>query len=287
MGEIKELAFYNNYHSGDIIISRNWVKWLVDHFKVPATYYHLNSGRLMLDCPIDIVKAQVNDDGEVLKINGDKAIFNTWYAAGRSKYFKTCSIQSLDTMFRTECKEKLELELPPIEKFIPSFNWDHFDTGLIEEYVATLKNSYKKIVMICNNDTLSGQSQNFDMTPIILTLAEKFPDYCFFYTNWINLKALPKNVEAAYAFTEPKENLAEMGYLASLCDFVIGRSSGPFTAAINKDSLANGTQFISICNPDPQLFDWGLSDLNYTNFHHINCHQNIEEIFNQISIYLR
>lgn len=284
--EIKELAFYNNYHSGDCCISRNWVKWLVAHFKVPATYYHLNSDRLLIDCPINIVRSQIADDGEVLKIKDGKAIFNTWYNAGRGKYFKTCSIQSLDTMFRTECKEKLGLDLPPIEEFIPSFDWSYYDTKFTEEFISDIRKQYDKVIMVCNNNVLSGQSENFDMMPIVDALAEKFPNYYFIITNWVDRKMLAPNVWAAWVLTEQRENLPELGFLGSLCDFVIHRNSGPATYSINTDSLKNGTRFISICNEDEDLADFGLGKLRFDNFsaiHNFNEHIIIEELIKRLS----
>ena len=74
--------------------------------------------------------------------------------------------------------------------FLPKIDYSKFDVKDVDDFI--LKDNRKKI-LICNNGVESGQSVNFDFDPIILSLANMYPDFLFIITNIIKDRVLERS----------------------------------------------------------------------------------------------
>lgn len=263
------IVFYNHCHAGDLASSRGYIQHIMRSFPNERfAYCHKNHPDLLKDMDIethslDEVGAKQSD---TITRMGDITFINTWLGAGNGKYYDTYSIQSLDRMMRAECREHLGLNLPPLGfDLAPKIYFDKVERSLIDSFWANYSLKDKITVMICNNATWSGQSSNFDMMPLVNELAKLYPDYHFFLTNWTDQKVLPANVTPAWLLTNFATSgcdMLELAYLGSKCNYIIGRSSGPYSYCLNQDTVDSGAQYISICNKERYLECFGLSEFN-------------------------
>ena len=108
--------------------------------------------------------------------------------------------------------------------------------------------------MVSNGEVLSGQSENFDFTPIIKYLSEKFPNVEFILTHKSNVSQ--KNVHYTSDIIQiPECDLNEISYLSLKCDVTIGRASGPIGFTHVKENFNNKKMLmIGISNIESESF---------------------------------
>ena len=135
--------------------------------------------------------------------------------------------------------------LKSIEYYVPSIDFNLYEISNVEKY---FKNTNKQHVLYCNNIPLSGHCGLFDMDSILEKLITIFPDINFIVSNkFKNIEA--KNVIFAEDIIGPvqENNLYEISYLSTFCTSIIGRSSGPYSFSITKDTIKS-KKFICMCN---------------------------------------
>lgn len=242
---LDEIICYNNYHNGDLHVSRTLIRFVIEN--IPArqyTYYHNNSFKVLQDIPQLKQKKynlpeEFNYRGWVLENN--ILFLNSWYNAYNQQEFKGCSIQTLFNIFRRGLKETINFDLPgePIN-YIPEIDGFCYTHEPITNWLNT--NDYEMLlknkILISNCDVLSGQSENFDFNLIISYLADTFPSIVFIVTN-INGEKLNKH--NLYYFQDIIKvdgcNLNEIALLSNFTPIIVGRSSGPDTFALLKRNL--------------------------------------------------
>jgi len=132
---------------------------------------------------------------------------------------------------------------------LPQIYFNNLDT---ESMVDSLNyiSERKKVILICNNDTKSGQSVNFKFDDIVLNLANNFKkfNYLFIVSNDIGIEN--ENVIPASSIIKDKENeLLKIGYLSTFCDVIIGRASGPFCFThVKQNLMSENKKYISFTN---------------------------------------
>lgn len=257
---IKYLIFYNHNHNGDVHVSRSFVRAILEKFPdaVPC-YFHNNSKRLTLDLCPSTHRPEFFDKSSGFYYKDETLYVNTWYVANNGKYFKDCTLQTLHALFQSELRS-LGLDIignNPLD-YLPSYDWKFYKIEKTKEYFKGQKVPH---ILICNNDVWSGQAVNFDMTPFIFALAEKFPNINFVYTNLSKHSNRMANVipaEDILGFNN--DNLPEIGYLSTFCKMIIGRGSGPYTFALNRENIVeNPKKFVGICTPE--TYNFGLTSL--------------------------
>jgi len=177
-----------------------------------------------------------NQNDSHVTIDKDTMYVSTWFAAGNRKHINTYGItfDCLYSLFEELCSSHFNFKLSdlgePIE-FFPSINYDKF-------YTKNITKPTGNNVLICNGKALSGQSNNFDMTPTITILANKYKNVNFILTNkegQINLD----NVKYASDLIGKQNgcDLNEISYLSTFCKIIAGRASGPLAFCTTKKNL--------------------------------------------------
>ncbi len=254
---MKPIVFYNHFHNGDLHISREFIKDIINKTNASCEYHHHCPFEHLSD--INVIQKRMDppnnnytNDQIVFEFN-DRIYINTWYNPSFPGYKKYgCTLPALYDNFQT-IYQYLNIPIEPLQFYIPSIDFSKFKIGFVDDFMS--KNKQRKIY-ISNGGVASGQSINFDMDPIILQLSSAFPNYLFIISN---KSALPVKDNIIYSENIIQNNstadLCENAYISTFCDIIIGRCSGTFSFALIKDNLVSDTRqhWIGICNIDPRF----------------------------------
>jgi hypothetical protein len=225
---MSRIIFYNNWHSGDIMISKEFCRNYIKNNPDNDYYYaHNNSPRLLLDIPelkyMNLLPEMV-EDKKIIQGN-DYTAYNTWI--GRTwGYLLPGTGVTLEGLYRRFKDIGFKLS-ENIYDYIPQIDPFYYKS----DYDGTKLEQFNKRIMICNGGVWSSQAINFDFIPIVKELTDTYKNHLFILTERIN-NFTPNNV--VYTddlFGMPMNDLNEIGYLSTFCELIVGRSSGPFTFA--------------------------------------------------------
>lgn len=242
---------YNHAHMGDVFVSRGVVKWICTN--IPAegyVYEHRYSPKIVRD--MHYVKSMPYERNETRQqpwtvIDGVLRA-NVSYMP-QTPYYKKTSIETLWLALKGELKRELGIDvLATEEDLIPEMSYDKYDVSKIDEF---MKSHQGKKVLVCNNETLSGQARNFNMNPLISTFSEKFPELHFIVTNEHKGRVAEDNVSYVTDMVVAFEgsDLPECAYAGTFCDLIISRGSGPATYCLSKTHLERTTlKYVGFCD---------------------------------------
>ena len=257
------INLFNNHHNGDIFYSRVIVQTLLKIDKI--NYYH---------------KTRI---GQFEDINGveefstnlipnNSLLFDTWVGQKNTLYLKEtlCSFYTNKKILK-DILLNFNINVPNDFELLPTIDYKNlkfFDD--VKFKIENLKKFSKKI-LICNNNVQSGQSLNFDFSPIVDFLSEKYPNFLFLMTN--SSKVKKNNVLEVSEITKGDFDLLYISLISTYCDIIIGRASGPFCYCHVKENLMDtNKKFISICNNEIEgkWFYESLSPQIWTNDYDIS-----------------
>lgn len=272
-----KIIFFNHFHNGDVFASKGYVSDLIKEFNGhEIIYQHFNSPKLLNDLNLKFIdlSTPLGPIGNRTPFFRDKdnLFINTWI--GNYNPDAGINWKTYHKMFKTVYSVISEetdknIELGPIEYYIPEIKYDYFD--IPDTQVP------KNTVIISNGPVMSGQSDLPDINVVIKDVLEKTDK------NIILTHYAPFTSERI-AFTNniihtSNGDLNEISYLAQQCDWIIGRNSGPYFFMHTKKIINDKTKnFISIGNRNTEDL---LFDLNVPASHHF-VHDN--DINNVIKI---
>ena len=243
------LYLYNHWHYGDIFTSRSLIKPLLTKFNI--IFYHNLKAPLLSDIEglTEIQGIPFGFDINSSDLTQNK--INAWIGQSQMKYYHRyesgCSLKNYLSFvfevldFYNIPKEDTEYYLPEID-FTKIVKHDE-----IKSQLKTYKNQYKKIVFISNGDVHSGQSVNFDFTPIIMNLSYEHPEVLFLLSEKNNIQS--HNIKFTSDMTLLSPDLLQISLISTFCDIIIGRASGPFTYSLVKENILDkNKKFISFNN---------------------------------------
>lgn len=251
---IKKIIFINNNNRGDVHVNRGFLRPIINKvisiYPDSKFYYsHRHCSDLLSDVPnleyyqpgLLEVFSYTKDINFEYHIMNDTVYINTWY---NCRHTAACGISfdNLYASFDSICKALWGFSLKEISlnaaDFYPIIDYSAFYISEAQKWLSI--NANKKI-FVSNNLTLSGQSNNYLMAPIIIEVARNNKDKIFILSNEAPNLALPSNV--IYSSDIIKKpipyDLNENSFISSHCDVIIGRSSGAFTFAVTRDNLFN------------------------------------------------
>ena len=259
---MKKIIFHNNFHNGDIHVSRNFIRDIIK--KSPNYeyyYYHTNSNRLLNDLvKINFIKGKYkNDNDEPLIQNiNDDILINTWYNADKENFrqYGGTTLRTLYENFKKVYKH-LDIQIEDMSFYIPSIDFNYYEIQHINEFMVENKNKNK--IFISNGNTLSGQAKNYNMDNMIKLLSTKHTDILFLVSNKTSINS--SNVIQTSDIIKLNDNdLCENGFITTFCDIIVGRNSGAQTYSLLKDNIITDKSQIHINNSNTDL-RFGLGNL--------------------------
>jgi hypothetical protein len=243
------LHLYNHWHYGDIFTSRTLIKPLLTKFNI-IFYHNLNTPLLPDLEGLTEIKG-IPKDFDMHSSNFNEKKINAWIGQSQMQYFHKfetgCSLKNY-LSFVFEVLDFYNIPKENTEYYFPEV---HFSKILkyseIKSQLENYKTQYKKIVFISNGDVHSGQSSNFDFSPIVTTLGQEHPEVLFLLSENKNI-SLP-NIKFTSDITLLIPDLLQISLISTFCDVVVGRASGPFTYTLVKENILDkNKKFISFNN---------------------------------------
>jgi len=250
-----KIIFFNNWHNGDIHVSREFVRDIVK--KTPEyehEYLHRNSDRILLDLEnisVNIIPERHPNEPKgqhyrFLKQEGDIIFINTWYNCGESTLAEYgISLMTLYENFRKVYSE-LNIELEDISYYIPDVNFKKYKVDDVNNFMANHQDKIK--VYICNGDVKSNQAEpDYNFNNLITSIAQAHQDTLFFISNPTTIK-LPNVIQNSTIIGLNCNEFCENAYISTFCDIVFGRNSGCHTFCFLKDNVTSTKPQTHICN---------------------------------------
>jgi len=245
-----KVVFVNYFHNGDLHVSRQFVRRIMETFPQHDYSYAHNCHPAVL-CDMaglkTIPRANIPrlDAGFGSILQNDTLYLNTWYGSHNGRFNSSTGIAfdalyalfdyNLKTYFNSSCNA---LEEDP-SKLFPRINFSGIHKEGVDSFIARFRSQFKKIIMISNGESLSGQATNFGFAPVLQALAITYPEYCFVFTNKDSrIRGGVKNLKSSTNFIgNLPSDLNENGYLSTFCDLIVGRTSGAYTFAMIQDNM--------------------------------------------------
>jgi hypothetical protein len=243
-----KIVFFNYYHSGDIHVSRSFIKF-ISEFGYPCEYWHKNDASLLSDTNVKYIPLKTNRFERNFShgiVNGTLYI-NTWYNSAlpyldEYKLTFDCLYYYFVDVIKRYFKIDIAIYNPWM--FFPEIDYSKFQIYNVDKFFTSVKNG--KRIFISNGMVASGQSTNFDFNQIINKISVKYPKYLFFISNKSASIIKYDNI----FFTKDIINiqgsdLNENSYISTKCDIIIGRHSGSYTYSITRDNYNRNTKYIN------------------------------------------
>jgi hypothetical protein len=223
---MKTIKIYNHAHYGDIFYSRMLINSLKSHYKIE--YYHNNS--LVLNDIKEVTEIiGIPSEFDMNRTDIQNGLINAWIGQGCRTYVhneRGCDFNNHLSLVKNVCEE-LNVELNPQIDYLPYVNYNNLQNiQSLKSKIELIKLKYDKIILVCDGDVRSGQSENFNFSDILLELSTKYKNYFFLSTN--NNFDLPNLISTHPNLTSGLPDLLEISYISKFCDVIVGRSSGPF-----------------------------------------------------------
>ncbi len=249
-----KVLFFNDWHNGDIHMSRPYVIHIMQCLgELEYYYFHKNNPKLLVDIKgLRYTSKMIDAD----------IYINTWIGrdsfSGVGAQWKGCNFPSY---YEVMCKSYENLTLSrfirPVEQYLPVIDYSHFDIADIDEYFRPTTQFH---VLVCNNYIMSKQAPDVDFYNLIDALSEMNPGVIFVVTNNYGHVFCRPNIKycaeiiggAGSAF-----DLNEISYISTKCKLIVGRSSGPYSFSITLENMRNNN-FFCICNSRNDT--WFLDD---------------------------
>lgn len=261
-----KIVFFNHYHNGDIFASKGYIADLIKELSTHDLYYqHYHSPKLLKDLNIYHRTLEVPlgnfSDRTPLAGDRDSLYINTWIG-NYLQYGDGINWNTYHTMFSkiySTVSDMMDgfIELGPKEYYLPEIKYEYFDIPDVKVPAGS--------IIISNGPVLSGQSELENLNGLVEKLLEE-TDRHIILTHFA-----PFNSERI-SFTNniiqtSGGDLNEISWLASQCEYIIGRNSGPFCFMNTKQILNNANKkIISIGNNEKDSFIYNFpvkADYNF------------------------
>ena len=259
---IKNLVFYNHWQNGDIHVSREFIKLIMNNIKAENyVYVHNKSKELLKDIPnLKISNEGIeyldNDSPRMWNLHTRTLCLNTWYGVSRSfKDTSSCTIDTLFDLFSDHIKYITNngyIDPSNIRKLVPKVDYEKYDIDNIMSYI---ENSKSKKVLICNGAVVSKQAKNFSFNNIVEEIAIRYKNIDFLMTE--KFKTSIDNIKfTSDIISKNNTDLNEIGYLSTFCDVIIGRSSGPYIYSMVEENLFDAKKTFLCFSDDQEIANW-------------------------------
>ena len=234
---------YNNFGNGDVHFSRFIIKTIRNLFpESEINYLHRHKKGILKDF---VFLTEKNLDENCIQNNTVKKFeetyyINTWYGQGNLVSFNQGGGTTLKTIsiITNNILSSLNKEFYfHDEEVYPTIDFEN----IIKPEV---KDGFN--VLICNNNSESGQAFNMNLDYTIDTLSQKYPNINFYITEKTNI--IKSNVIYTTDLIDSTPNLVEIAYISTKCQIIVGRASGPYSFSIIQNNIGDKTKsIVALC----------------------------------------
>ena len=242
------ITFFNQFHNGDCFVGKGWVNNIMA--QLPDEYFryaHDNPPNIVHDLGCErIPLSAIPVMDRMTKVGKDAAgnlFINTWCGAWQGELFDYSShsnYQIQHLMYEELCRvigDQLGRTITQSHDprdYLPTIDFSYFDVERPRAFINEVK-KHRRMMLICNGASQSGQSDMGDMDTIIQGLSDYYPDDVILVTSRRNIFA--ENIYYTSDINASNYDLNEIAWLGMNAEVIVGKNSGPFTWCQNKQAL--------------------------------------------------
>jgi len=289
---IKRIAFFNGHQNGDVANSRGLVEYITRYLGDKYEYYFLtlrtelgSSGAITFGNHIKIHNPIVqgllpfmpqgwnpdiktaHERGEVCFVHEDTLFLNVWIGCSpffienraskrgitrKSLQYQICEyIEVIKQVIGIDIIHPTELESLSPRTTAPK------NKELVDNFITTLRSTFKKAILICNGNVMSDQTPQFSFGEILRQVINNSPDTAFLFTD----KNFENTADNCF-FTDdilPVPNLSEIDYLSKDINIIVSRMSGPGIITMNRENYLDSSKTLISFTTDPNIAFEALS----------------------------
>lgn len=264
------ITFFNQFHNGDCFVGKGWASNLMVQLQdIHFRYAHNNPPEITADLHCE--KLRLNEIPRLdpkTKVGRDaqgNLYVNTWCGAWQGELFDYSSHSN----YRIQHQMWAELcqiignqvgrhitQASRIEDYLPSIDFSLLDLERQQAFIAEVKQQ-RRMILICNGDVRSGQSDFGSMDDIIVGLSKQYPNDVILVTHRTNM--FGENIYYTGDINMTNCDLNEIAWLGTHADVIVGKNSGPFTWCQNHQTLNQNKLFIAFCRKESDVPMSGLN----------------------------
>jgi hypothetical protein len=243
-----KVIFYNCWHNGDIHVSRSLVKKTIDIIQskigiIDFEYCHKNDACLISDIGIKTIKTDIQYCNTIIHsgvtIKNKKLYFNTWYGISNFAMIGQYGLtfKCLAKVFENNLKSigiNYSFDDDVLDVF-PSIDFSKFAISGVDNFVKGKDN----LILVSDEGVGSAQGNYFQLSDVVKGLCSKFPNHTFILTRPGASEKIGPNVfrSSPDIIKKVGNDLNETAYLSTFCKLIIGRCTGAYTFAMNKQNM--------------------------------------------------
>lgn len=275
---MKKITFFQHHHNGDLFVSKEYVRQIVNDLPdIDVEYLHNNNPKTLLDLGIPQRTFDVNSISKNLVYieNPNHLFINTWLFV-HPQYDRRGNINQsvmhrvfLDVFNKINQYFDVNLILKEKHNYLAKIDYSKFDISSIDNFIKT--NNRKK-VLLSNGKPMSSQSFDNNMSNIVNSLAKKYANIDFictdkFETQYKNilftddLISVEQNTSILNPWNKKRCDLNEISYLSKFCNVIIGKNSGPYIYCMTEENINDPEKTIIVFNK--RDLDSLLAEINY------------------------
>ena len=249
-----KLIFFNGFHTGDVLLSKPFVKEIIKQIPCCNFFYSHRNNELITSDLCSFIHPDSIDppkNNEFIKKDGETVIINTWF--GELDPRKNVYINHFDHQLDmyNQYLVNLNIDISYMGKNPENYIWEIEDKYI--NNTLTVKEGFK--VLIYTNKSLSIQAHNDDQTNYIDKITDKYPEITFYVTESSVTK--PNVICLNNFFTQKGLDLFQFAELSKKCTIITGNSNGAIMFSWLKSNLLNKNKIYIIQhknNPEECLF---------------------------------
>jgi hypothetical protein len=308
---IENIVFFNDHGIGDLIWSKIVVqyinKFLIQNQLKTYFFHKFNKNILKFDPSIEVGNIKYilpyttsiqNNMYSIhcpnLSIGYDNHLFiNTWLMYSKSFQQNYLDEDPTKTLVNLDVLAELTNDLIEIIEDVCGIQIPRADSESLfstcDESLSSKiqidhffeNNKFSNYVLLCNGNSRSGQTENFDVYDWIEEIIPMFPDWGFIFTEK-NFKTSYKNAMVT-STNSVIQNLNNIEYMSTKCKILFTRSTGPGHILFNKNNcLDKNKSIIAYTNHKNTAFLYDKGDCNYVWSNVFTKENVIENFINQI-----
>ena len=238
-------------------MGKGWVRAIMAQLPdVHFRYAHNNPPEIVADLNCENIGLgqipRLDPRTKVGKDADNNLYVNTWCGAWQGELFDYSShsnfriqhimYQELARVIGSQLGREIVLD-GPVEDYLPDIDFTRLQLHRQQAFVEEVLDQ-RRLILVCNGDVRSGQSDFGSMDSIIEGLSTAFPDDVILATQRTNI--IGHNIFFTSDINNGGCDLNEVAWLGLHASAIIGKNSGPFTWCQNKAMLMKPKTFISL-----------------------------------------
>lgn len=280
------ICFYNHWHNGDVFSGRGYIRHIMNQYPGFDYRFAVNTHpKVLADLRAPVMHVnqlppEVTYQQQGL-IMADHVFVNTWVGVYLHQVFPAgehanwCSLNHMWRLIAEQLNKNLHINInisnDPLMG-VPDPDWSVYNTQAADHFVN--KHEGKFLILCCNGDVRSRQSNWQSMQHVIEPLATQHADHLWICTQ--KFRTQHNNIMFTDDIFGLDNDINEIAYLSTKCDMIIGKNSGPYMFCHVSTNIQNPHKiFLSLSHRPTDSYAYGVQGVGCHYYHSLTEHHDV------------